>query len=65
MLWHMPSVPGMDVSPLAWPAWMSWRAISGRVKSLFENPDPARVPPHPGWARVTRSLIEPGFSNRL
>src|SRR6266545_2394436 len=30
MLWHMLSRPGMDVSPLAWAALMSWRAISGR-----------------------------------
>src|SRR6266571_3811849 len=30
MLWHMLSRPGMDVSPFAWAALMSWRAISGR-----------------------------------
>src|SRR6266545_1444816 len=30
MLWHMLSRPGMDVSPLAWAALMSWRAVSGR-----------------------------------
>jgi len=44
MLWHTLSMPGMDVSPVARPAWMSWRAISRLVQLLLARCWRSHVP---------------------
>src|SRR5579859_1585875 len=67
MLWHMLSAPGMEVSPLACPAWMRRRAMSGRVQPrasrCWRSQVPSSVGMTPSFA-VRRFPDTPGVRER-